>query len=366
MWRVMGVVRAPLQAERRIDFAVRGPEPAHGDRRQGIDGADELHLLHLRGEHPEHHEEVRVLRARGDVEMSAQWTGDLRRLGQRFAQEGDALREPEIAGGGRLGRWLEGQRRAPGVEEQLGPACARQRPFRFMALHESVAGMAHLQAHAGALERSRVAFQEPVEEGALQAETIVRVEMCPVLEPVHLQVLLFRRGAKEGLGIAPEMEAVTGPVARREERHDHLRPVGAALPMPFVIQRMGLLVLEEVVAVLRQLLLGERLRTGHQLPRDPAAVSSQADAMLDRPDLAVDEQAPEGREDPAVPRQIPVHVGGSLEGEHGGQVRRLLGGHEPLIDCVVGDAEQAHLAGAPRLASRPFDALVMVANLARA
>ncbi len=60
---------------------------------------------------------------------------------------------------------------------------------------------------------------------------------------------------------------------------------------------------------------------------------------------------------------VAVEVGGALPHAHGGQVRRVQGGHVPLVHRVVGDPVQAHLPGAPRLRRRPLDALVQVLGL---
>ncbi len=105
--------------------------------------------------------------------------------------------------------------------------------------------------------------------------------------------------------------------------------------MPVVVERMGLLALEEVDAVLRELLLGKRRRARDEFARHPAPVAPNSNPVLDRPDLAVHEQAPEGGQYAPVPRQVSVHVGGAFEGEHRRQMRGLLRRHEPLVDGVV-------------------------------
>src|SRR4030095_10000927 len=86
-----------------------------------------------------------------------------------------------------------GEAVAGGVEIELRPARAGQRPLAFRPRHESLAGMAHLQQHARLLRPARVlALEEVAEELLLQRPAVVRVEVRPVLDAVHLEPLLPR------------------------------------------------------------------------------------------------------------------------------------------------------------------------------
>lgn len=70
-------------------------------------------------------------------------------------------------------------------------------------------------------------------------------------------------------------------------------------------------------------------------------------------------------QDAAVVGPVAVDVHRALPGHDRGQVRWLQSGHVPLVDGVVGDAEQTDPAGAPRLDAGPLNAVVVVFGLLR-
>ncbi len=63
---------------------------------------------------------------------------------------------------------------AVGMQVQLGPLRARQRPFVLGALYELLAGMAHVEQHLGLLVPAVVeAFEEVIEELLLQVVAVL-------------------------------------------------------------------------------------------------------------------------------------------------------------------------------------------------
>jgi hypothetical protein len=98
-----------------------------------------------------------------------------------------------------------------------------------VALDELFAGVADLQLHFGLLVPAGIlALEEVAEELLLQSESIVRIEMCPVLDAVHLEPFLGRGRTYEAFEIAARMQALPTPVCSREYRHLDLVPVGHA------------------------------------------------------------------------------------------------------------------------------------------
>ena len=94
------------------------------------------------------------------------------------------------------------------------------RPSVLVPQHELLARMAHVELHLRLLVPAvLLALEEIAEEALLQADAVVGVIMRPVLDAVHLEPFLFRRGAEEALEIAARMQRLAAPVRRREERH---------------------------------------------------------------------------------------------------------------------------------------------------
>ena len=135
--------------------------------------------------------------------------------------------------------------------------------------------------------------------------------------------------------------------------------------MVLVVERVGEDVVAEIAAVLRELLVGERLVAADELAGDARARAALAEPVLDRLHLHVVPVGEEGGEDPAVVRHVAVPVRGALPDAHRREMRRLQRRDVPLVHAVVGDAVQPHLAARPRLHARPLDAVVEVLRLAR-
>ncbi len=110
---------------------------------------------------------------------------------------------------------LARERAACGVEIELRPFRALERPFVLGALDELV-DVAHLQQHARLpVEAVVLAVQEMVEEAQLQLAAIVGVEMGPVLDAVHLEPFVLRGRAHEAFEIAARMQWLAAPIGRR-------------------------------------------------------------------------------------------------------------------------------------------------------
>src|SRR5450631_1922865 len=62
---------------------------------------------------------------------------------------------------------------------------------------------------------------------------------------------------------------------------------------------------------------------------------------------------------------VAIPVRSALPDAHRGKMRGLQRGHVPLIDAVIGNSAQAHLAVRPSLYAGPLDAVVEVPGLAR-
>src|ERR1700682_6619383 len=121
----------------------------------------------------------------------------------------------------------------------------------------------------------------------------------------------------------------------------------------------------EVAAVLVELPIRKRLVAADQLACDAAPGPSFAATVLHRGHLHVVPVGPEGAQDSAVVRHVAIPVGGSLPDTHRGKMRRLQRCYVPLVDAVIRNAVEAHLAVRPRLHAGPLDAVVEVPGLAR-
>src|SRR5438034_1089114 len=96
---------------------------------------------------------------------------------------------------------------------ELRPARAAERPLALGPLDEALSRMAHLE-HDRRLPRPSgvLALEEVAKEPLLQADPIVRVEVRPVLDAVHLEPLLGRGRAHEHFEVAAGVEALPSPV----------------------------------------------------------------------------------------------------------------------------------------------------------
>ena len=155
---------------------------------------------------------------------------------------------------GVVGRGLELQL-AVGVQIELGPLRARQRPFVLGARHEFLAGMADVEQHLGLLVPAVVdAFQEMVEELALQVLAVLGVEQREVGVAVHLQPFLLGAGAQVAFEIAAWMQSHAAPVGGGEDRRLDVLELRQPRLVIVIDQPMAQRIAVAVGAVLLQLL----------------------------------------------------------------------------------------------------------------
>ena len=101
------------------------------------------------------------------------------------------------------------------MDVELSPLRAYEWPLVLMPLDEFLARVAHLQHRFWLFAPTSVlAFEEVPEKLLLQSEAVIRVEMCPMLDAMHLKPLLVRRGAHEAFEIAARMQALPAPIGR--------------------------------------------------------------------------------------------------------------------------------------------------------
>src|SRR5215831_10046882 len=101
---------------------------------------------------------------------------------------------------------------------ELRPLGALERPFVLSALHELV-DVTHLQLHARLpVEAVVLAMQEVIEEAQLQLATVIRVEMGPVLDAVHLEPFVLGGRAHEAFEVAARMQGLAAPIGGRKQR----------------------------------------------------------------------------------------------------------------------------------------------------
>ena len=186
-----------------------------------------------------------------------------------------------------------------------------------------------------------------------------------MLEAVRLQPFVLRASAYKSLEIAAGMQALPAPVRRGQKRHCYLVPERRAQPVIVIVLRMSADLFAEVAAIFVELPIRKRLVAAYELPRDAAPGPSFAAAVLHRGHLHVVPVGPEGAQDSTVMSHVAIPVGGALPDAHRGKMRRLQRGHVPLVDGVIRNAVEAHLAVRPRLHAGPLDAVVEVLRLAR-
>ena len=209
------------------------------------------------------------------------------------------------------------------------------------------------------------ALQEIIEEALLQVEAVAAVEERPVRIAVDLEPFLFRRRLGEAVEVAPRMDALAAPVGAGQERERHLGEIGRARAVPLVVERVLLQVLEDVDAVLGQLLVGERDRPRYRFAGVRVLLGPLPAPVLDVDHLVLGPALLELAQDAAVVAGVAVPVVLPLPRDDGGQMRRVLPGHAPLVARVIGDPEHPDFAVAPGLRARPLDALVEVFDLPR-
>ena len=141
--------------------------------------------------------------------------------------------------------------------------------------------MADLQHHLRPLLPAVVdAFEETVEELALQILTILRIEQREVRVAVHLQPFLLGAGAQEALEVAARMQAHAAPIGSGEQRRLDVLEFRQPGLVVVVDQAVAQRVAVAIGAILPQLVVAEIQRPRHRLAGDHAPGAAVADAVL--------------------------------------------------------------------------------------
>src|SRR5262245_61410058 len=226
--------------------------------------------------------------------------------------------------------------------------------------------MPYLQLHLRlAIPAVLLALQEVVEEALLQQAAVVRIKVRPVLDAVNLEPFFLCRGADETLQVAARVQTLSAPVGRRKKRGSDLLPDGGAVAMILIVERMGVNIVTEVAAILRERGVRKRFIAADRLPRCARARATLAQPLLHGLYLHVVPVGEESAEYAAVVRHVAVPIGRTLPDAHGGKMTGLQGRDVPLVHAVIRDPVQADLAVRPRLSACPFDTVVEVLRLAR-
>src|ERR1700719_4488055 len=102
------------------------------------------------------------------------------------------------------------------MQIKSGPIGACERPLVLVPGNEFFTGMAHLRQHFRLLVPAGVlALEKMAEEFLLQLESVVGIEMRPVLAPVALQPFLIRGSPHKPFKIAAGAQTLAAPVCRR-------------------------------------------------------------------------------------------------------------------------------------------------------
>ena len=143
----------------------------------------------------------------------------------------------------------------------------------------------------------------------------------------------------------------------------HQREIGRARTVPLVAERVLLQRFVRVHPVLRQLLVGERDRSGDGFAGVGVLLCLVAAAVLDVRHLVLGPALLELAQDAAVIAGVAVAIVLAFPRDDGREVRRVHSRYAPLVARVIRNAEHADFAVAPRLRAGPFDALVEVLDL---
>ena len=161
------------------------------------------------------------------------------------------------------------------------------------------------------------------------------------------------------------MYALPAPVGTGEQRCAHLRQLGSARAMPRVVERMFFQLFKRINAVRGQFRIGLRHRTRHRFAGVGVFRCAVAPTVLDVHHLMLGPALLKLAQDAAMVARVTIAVVLTFPRNNGRKMRRMPGRHAPLVAGVIRDAEHAHLAVAPRLRARPFDALIQIINFAR-
>src|SRR5262245_60848652 len=111
--------------------------------------------------------------------------------------------------------------------------------------------MANLEHHLGLFVPAGIlALEEMTEEFLLQADSVIGVEMRPMLDAMHLEPFLVGSGARESFEIAPRVQALPAPIGGGEQWRLHPSPIRhAGLPVGIGVEVARDTVFVEVAAV---------------------------------------------------------------------------------------------------------------------
>ena len=198
-------------------------------------------------EDPDDQEQVGVPGGRRHEELGRDRAGDLGLPVQRHRERHAVAHAPRTRPSPACvtGVGLSASRR--GIEVELRPAGAGQRPLLLVAQHELLARVADVERHRRRLLPAVVeALQEVIEEALLQRRGRSRREQRPVRVAVDLEPLLLGRALGEAVEVAARMDALPAPVGAGEQGHRDLGEIGRARAVPGVVERMLLQLVVEV------------------------------------------------------------------------------------------------------------------------
>jgi hypothetical protein len=191
LFRVMGMIGAVLDAEYRIQFTVRSPEPSLSNGGVRIQGALEDYLVSIRSKNAKDDEKVRVSRRRRYEQLRCERPGDFRFLIQGRAHEGDAVAKGFVFDAALGIDRFRAEAAVGGMEIEPGPPGSGQRPLILPPLNKTVKSP-DLELHARlGLPVVVEAFQKMIKESLLQGDSIPRIEFGPVFQPVDLKPFLL-------------------------------------------------------------------------------------------------------------------------------------------------------------------------------
>ena len=184
------------------------------------------HLLEVGGKETQHQEQIGIGRRGRDPESCSRRPNDVALLGKWLGDEGEPVTRCFVADGRRRRNGLIGAQRAIGMQVKLDPPGIFERPLLVTARFKWRTGAAHQQMHARTVVPAVVLIlQEMAEELFLEGDAGVRVVLGPVLIAVEVEPLLISARFNEALHIAAQVQALSAPVGRRQQRHIDLAEI---------------------------------------------------------------------------------------------------------------------------------------------
>ena len=259
---VVGVIGPVRQRQLRVELAMRATQPALRDRRVRIERALEGDFLEVGRKRAHHQKQIGVFGRRRHPQLGRDRAGDLGILIERLSQESHAVAEAGI-----------GDRRFPtfgGAADIVMSTgwmyclvhCVRASGHSFSCRSTNFSPGCRTCSCTFGCSRPAglVAFEEAAKEPLLQVETVVRIEVCPVLDAVHFEPFVLRRGAHEAFEIAARMQALPAPVGCGEQRHLDFVPVWhARLPIFVSVELARQTILVKVAAILAEFLFRDKV-----------------------------------------------------------------------------------------------------------